>query len=61
MKVYVLYGSEDGLMGVYRLKNDAVAAARKYCGKYANVDRSKYVTFVSGDNATADIYLEDVQ
>ena len=63
-KVYVLMGSEDGLLGVYRLKKDAISAARKYCqqsceGRTAlDVDVDKYVSTVSGPGVSAQVYFE---
>jgi hypothetical protein len=55
--VYILIGSEDGMMGAYRKKADAISAGRKYVQQSSakriatHVDNSEFVTFVTSEDS----------
>ena len=61
--VYVLHGSEDGLIGVYGSVKRALNAAYEYVGEGAHVDfNSKYYTNIQGDSGVSvDMYKEVLQ
>lgn len=59
--VYVLYGSEDGLLGVYGSEKRAVQAAYDYVGEGAQIGHtSEYYTSIEGE-FTVDLYKEYLQ
>lgn len=59
--VYVLYGSEDGLLGVYGSVKRALHRAYEYAGEGAHVSfSSDYYSNVEGE-FSVDIYKEELQ
>lgn len=54
-KVYVVKGSDDGVIGVYGSRKSALECAKRYCGDDCDVETSSWGTSVYGNSCSADI------
>jgi len=58
---YVVYGSEDGVIGVYSNKKAAILHAEDYAGDGCEVEERGWGIVVSGPIATAEIQIWNVE
>ena len=58
---YVVYGSEDGVIGVYSNKKAAILHSKDYAGDGCKVEERGWGIVVSGSLATAEIQTWNVE
>ena len=58
---YIVYGSEDGIIGVYSNKKAAILHSKDYAGDGCEVEERVWGIVVSGCIATAEIQIWNVE